>query len=209
MVDKKQMFKSNSWLALFVCQMLICIALSAMATGETYYVSPKGDDGNAGTSEDQPFQMVQHAVDTMKTGDKLVVLDGVYTGRLKLKSGIAIEAKNPRKVVFSGAERLTGEFEKHSDHIYKIEVGKDIERVFYQDQPLTWAQWPNITWAENWQPKKKWVSSSKGSGPGKLVCDRFSDLKGLDLVGGYCFLRYSKGNSCYSRQIETFERQHA
>ena len=199
------MLKRNVALALIVSQLIFCCVFLATATAETYYVGPSGDDGNQGTSEDQPFQMVQHAIDAMRSGDKLVVLDGVYTGTLKLKSGITIEAKNPRKVVFSGAERLTGEFEKHSGNIYKIQVGKDVERVFFQDQPLTWAQWPNMTWAENWQPKKKWVSSSKGSGPGKLVCDRFSSLKGLDLVGGYCFLRYSKGNSCYSRQIESFD----
>ena len=37
-----------------------------------------------------------------------------------------------------------------------------------------------------------------------LGCDAFRELKGLDLVGGYAFLRWSKGNSCYSRQIKTF-----
>ena len=203
---KKQTLQSNSALAWIVCQLIFCFALATVADAETYYVSPSGDDSNQGTSEEQPFQMVQHAIKKLKAGDKLVVLDGVYTGTLKLKSGITIEAKNPRKVVFSGAERLTGEFEKHSSNIYKIKINKDVERVFYQDQPMTWAQWPNITWAENWQADKKWVSSTKGrgSGPGVLICDRFSSLKNLDLVGGYCFLRYSKGNSCYSRLIKSF-----
>ena len=194
------MLNSKSLLAL-----IFFTAFIPAVSAEIYYVSPEGDDSNQGTSEKQPFQVVQHAVNNMKSGDKLVVLDGVYTGTLKLKSGITIEAKNPRKAVFSGAERLTGEFEKHSENIYKIQFGKDVERVFYQDQPMTWAQWPNITWAENWQANKKWVKSSKGSGPGKLVCDKFGSLKGLDLVGGYCFLRYSKGNSCYSRQIKSFD----
>ena len=197
---------NNSALAWLTCQLIFCSVFAAQVSAETYYVSPGGDDKNQGTSEDEPFQQVQHAVNKMKSGDKLVVLDGVYTGTLKLKSGITIEAKNPRKVVFSGAERLTGEFEKHSGNIYKIKIDKDVERVFYKDEPMTWAQWPNITWAENWQSDKKWVSSTKGrgSGPGKLVCESFSDLKGRDLVGGYCFLRYSKGNSCYSRLIKSF-----
>ena len=199
------MLNSNLVLALFFCQMIFSGVFSQTASAKTYYVSPTGNDSNRGTTEDQPFQMVQHAIDTMKAGDNLVVLDGFYTGTLKLKSGIKIAAKTPRKVVFSGAERLTGEFKKHSGNIYKIQVDKDVERVFYKEDPMTWAQWPNITWAENWQPKKKWMASSKGSGPGKLVCDSFKDLKGLDLVGGYCFLRYSKGNSCYSRQIKSFD----
>ena len=199
------MLKNSSVLALIFCQLILCTAFANVTFAETYYVSPQGDDSNRGTTENQPFQMVQHAVDKMKTGDTLIVLDGVYTGTLKLKSGITIEAKNPRKAIFSGAQRLTGEFEKHAGNIYKIPIDKDVERVFYKDEPMTWAQWPNITWAENWQPEKKWVKSSKGSGPGLLACDKFNELKGLDLVGGYCFLRYSKGNSCYSRQIKSFD----
>ena len=187
-------------LALALCHSILCTAVSA----GTFYVSPLGNDRHSGKSEEKPLKMVQTAVNKMRTGDTLIVLDGVYTGTLKLKSGITIRAKNPRKVVFSGAEPLTGTFEKHSKNIYKIQINKDVERVFYKNEPMTWAQWPNITWAENWQADKKWVSSSKGSGPGVLACDAFSSLRGRDLVGGYVFLRYSKGNSCYSRRIKSF-----
>ena len=200
-----QILKSHSMLAFVLCQWLLCWTCAAEVSAGTYYVSPSGDDRHAGTTEGEPFQMVQHAIDKMNAGDTLVVLDGVYTGKLKLKSGITIRAKNPRKVIFSGAEPLSGSFEKHSGNVYKIQVNKDIERVFYQDEPMTWAQWPNISWAENWQADKKWVSSSKGSGPGVLACDGFSSLKNRDLVGGYVFLRYSKGNSCYSRPIKSFD----
>ncbi|WP_201767061.1 hypothetical protein, partial [Novipirellula maiorica] len=77
----------------------LSIASGTTVLADTYYVGPSGSDGNAGTSEEQPFQMVQHAIDTMKAGDTLVVLDGIYTGTLKLKSGVFIRAKNPRKVV--------------------------------------------------------------------------------------------------------------
>ena len=101
--------------------------------------------------------MVQHAVDAMKAGDTLVVLDGVYTGMLKLKSGITVRAQNPRKVVFSGAEPLKGSFEKHSENIYKIQIGVDPKQVFYQDKPMTWARWPNMQWSENWNRGKKWA----------------------------------------------------
>ena len=112
---------------------VVCLlSLYATVSAESYYVSPLGDDANSGTSEDQPFQMVQHAIDQMSSGDTLVVLDGVYTGALKLKSGISIRAKNRRKVVFSGADRLQGIFEKHSENIYKINVGIEPKHVFYK-----------------------------------------------------------------------------
>ena len=113
----------------------VAIITSAGSFADTYYVSPAGDDANAGKTEEKPFEMVQHAVDAMKVGDTLVVLDGVYTGMLKLKSGITVRAQNPRKVVFSGAEPLKGSFEKHSENIYKIQIGVDPKQVFYQDKP--------------------------------------------------------------------------
>lgn len=149
--------------------------------------------------------MVQHAVDRMRAGDTLVVLDGCYTGTLKLKSGIALQAKNPRKVVLCGAEPLKGAFEKHEGNIFRINVGTNPKQIFYANQPMSWARWPNLTWSENWIGNKKWASSGPGSGPGELKADAFGGMKDLDLVGGYCFLRYSKGNSCYSRLIESFD----
>jgi len=179
------------------------IATSASAFADTYYVSPSGSDANSGTFEDQPFQMVQHAIDTMKAGDTLVVLDGVYTGTMKLKSGITIQAKNPRKVVFSGAERLQGNFQQHSENIYKIEVGTESKQLFYKDKPMSWARWPNMQWSENWTGKKNWVSGAAGLGT--LNHKAFAELKELDLTDGYCFIRYSKGNSCYSRAIKGFD----
>ena len=99
-----------------LCQLIVC----ATASSATYFVSPMGNDRNPGTSEDQPFCIVQHAVDQMQAGDTLMVLDGVYNGKLKLKSGITIKAKNPRKVVFSGFERLEAIFEEHSKDINLI-----------------------------------------------------------------------------------------
>ena len=74
-----------------LCQLIVC----ATASAATYYVSPEGNDRNSGTSEGDPFGVVQHAIDRMQAGDTLVVLDGVYSGTLKLKSGITVKAKNP------------------------------------------------------------------------------------------------------------------
>ena len=173
------------------------------AFADTYYVSPSGSDTNTGTSETESFQMVQHGIDKMKAGDTLVVLDGFYTGTLKLKSGITVRAKNPRKVIFSGAEPLQGTFQRHSENIYKIDVGKLPKQVFYKNQPMTWARWPNMKWSENWNRGKKWAGGSAGFGT--LKHKAFAQLKDLDLTGGYCFLRYAKGNSCYSREIKGFD----
>lgn len=195
------MLKTTLFLISLTCQLIFY----STSYAKTYYVSPSGSDHNTGSSEREAFQTVQYAIDQMQAKDQVIIGDGIYTGTLKLKSDISLNAKNPRKVIFSGAEFLKGEFEKHSDNIYKIKVDKEIKQIFYKNKPMTWARWPNLKWSENWIGAKKWKASSKGSGPGVLKCSSFKELKDLDLIGAYCFLRYSKGNSCYSRLIESFD----
>ena len=198
MKNQQEMNKSIK----LICLIFFC---SSSAFGATYYVSPHGNNSNDGTSENNPFKVVQYAIDQMESGDTLIILDGFYTGTFDVKSGITLKAKNPRKVVLSGAETLSGTFEKYSDNIYRIKINRDVQQLFYKNKPMIWARWPNITWAENWDGSKKWVNSAKGTGPGILTSDAFGEIKDLDIKDGYCFMRYSKGNSCYSRLIESFD----
>jgi hypothetical protein len=46
-------------------------------TGNLYYVSTSGDDGNPGTQE-EPWATIQKAADTMAPGDGVIVLEGSY-----------------------------------------------------------------------------------------------------------------------------------
>src|SRR5206468_10841965 len=48
-------------------------------TGRQLFVSPTGNDANAGTQL-QPFRTIQHAADIVSAGDVVTVADGVYTG---------------------------------------------------------------------------------------------------------------------------------
>ena len=184
---------------------ILSLILGTSLYATNYYVSPLGNNTNKGTSESMPFKVVQFAIDRMSAGDTLIILDGFYTGTFQLKSGITVRAKHPRKAIFSGAVPLTANFEHYTDKIYKARVDETIKQLFFNNMPMTWAQWPNIQWSENWDESKKWESAAKGTGPGVLTCKDFSKIAGLNLVGGYCFLRYGKGNSCYSRRIEAFD----
>ena len=182
------------------------ILFSSSIFASVYYVSPTGNNNNKGVSKTQAFQTVQYAIDQMRSGDKLMVMDGYYFGALKLKSGITIKAIHPRNVTFSGAALVKTTFEKYSGGIYRTPIGaKNIKQLFFNNKPMTWAQWPNIQWSENWNASKKWKSATNGTGPGILSSNAFSEINGLDLKGGYCFIRYGKGNSCYSRRIESFD----
>ncbi len=183
---------------------IFCLAIGRLCA-ETYYVSPAGSDRNSGRSPDRAFQIVQHAIDQLSSGDTLIVMDGFYHGKVELKSGIVIKAQNPRKAVFSGLELLDGRLERHAGKIYKAKIPELPRLVLFNGEPMTWACWPNIRWSENWERDKKWALATEGTGPGVLTSEAFESIRYLDLKGGYCFIRYGKGNSCYSRLIEDFD----
>jgi hypothetical protein len=148
---------------------ILLVVFNVATFAAVYYVSPLGDDSNAGTSEANSFKRVQYAIDQMQAGDELIVLDGFYSGEFDLKSGITLKAKNPRKAIFSGVNSIRSVFEKHNDNIYKTRINKEIKQLFFNDQPMTWARWPNAKWSENREADKKWALAKDGTGPGVLT----------------------------------------
>jgi hypothetical protein len=57
----------------------LAMARVAVSAGSiTYYVSPSGDDQNAGTMSNAPFRAIQRAVDLAQAGDKIVLAPGHY-----------------------------------------------------------------------------------------------------------------------------------
>jgi len=200
-METTRMLKRKYSIGVMLCQLILCTT----AFPATYYVSPLGDDSNAGSSENKPFRVVQHAIDQMKTGDTLVVLDGFYTGTLKLKSGITLRAKNPRKAIFSGAEPLQGTtFTKHSGNIFKAIISTPPKQLFYQNKPMAWASWPKVTWADNWVKSKRWKTGDQ-VGTNRVIKADFSSIKSLDLAGGVCYLREGGGGECHRHFIESFD----
>jgi hypothetical protein len=74
-----------------------------------WFISPKGNDANTGTSEDAPFQTLTKADAMLAAGDTVTVLDGTYPVGAITKSGkpgawITVRAKNRRVPIFSLAE---------------------------------------------------------------------------------------------------------
>ena len=67
---------------------MVAIACSA-SHGAHYFLSPGGDDGNAG-SRDAPWQRLQKAAEAAQPGDTVVLLPGSYAGELRpINSGTA------------------------------------------------------------------------------------------------------------------------
>jgi len=111
----------------------------AAATQATYYVSPVGNDENAG-SESAPFKTITAARDAVRkingsmSGDIMVILRGgtyaitspiVFTPQDGGKNGFRVfyQAYPGETPVVSGAEKVTG-WTLHSGNIYKATVNR-------------------------------------------------------------------------------------
>ena len=57
---------------------LFCFMLITAAYGRVIYVSPSGSDSNSGLSPQRPLFTIQHAIDTARAGDVIVLQPGIY-----------------------------------------------------------------------------------------------------------------------------------
>ncbi len=108
--------------------------------GREFYVSPSGDDANAG-AKDSPWRTLAHAAGQVKPGDIVNVGDGVYR-ESGLFGGLSGTAEAP--IVFRAAEgaapvidessvieKGSGGWEKHEDGIWKTSAGLAGKEVLY------------------------------------------------------------------------------
>jgi len=59
------------------------LSLSVIASGDTYYVDPNGDDDANGLTLQTPFKTINHAFDTVVAGDTIYLREGVYREALE------------------------------------------------------------------------------------------------------------------------------
>jgi hypothetical protein len=71
-------------------------------TGNTYYLSPNGND-SANGSAGSPWKTFTKANNTLKSGDTVILKDGVYPGYQKITvSGTTWKAENQHKAILDG-----------------------------------------------------------------------------------------------------------
>lgn len=118
----------------------------AQAAGDTYYVSPSGNDNNPGTSA-SPWKTLTKAGNAAQAGDTVIFKDGSYPGVLRpANSGtsanpITFRAQNRRDA------KLIGNAGDSYHHAIDIE-GKDwirVEGFHIQPQNPEFGRWINIT----------------------------------------------------------------
>jgi hypothetical protein len=97
-------------------------------TGNRYYVAPDGDDSGPG-SEQQPWQTIQKAADTVVAGDGVYLASGTYGERVT----IDVAGTTDAPIIFSaalGADAVVdGTGIALEDHEGLIEIGADASHV--------------------------------------------------------------------------------
>ena len=91
--------------------LLAILAFSPAARATTYYVSLQGSDDGKGTQA-APWRSLQHAVDSIRPGDTILVGPGTYRERIEWQRGgtedspMTIAALPGARVVVSGADHF-------------------------------------------------------------------------------------------------------
>ncbi len=169
-----------------------------------YHVSPEGNDNNSGTKL-HPFQTIQRAATIMRAGDSCYIASGRYHESIQLTNSgtdtkpIRFIAADGAKVVIDGTEKVSSQWEPYQ-HLFRTKLTSPVIQLFYQQQPMTWARWPNMTFNENWQDDKKWERTGKYTTMGQIVSNKIADLN-VDLTNALLYIKLSKGNNCFTRPI--------
>ena len=184
---------------------IIAAVLSAEAKTTTYFVALTGSDSNAGTQK-SPFRTIQHAADLMKPGQVCMIKGGRYRETVTLtQSGsseqpLVFMAAGGEEVVIDGTDLITSDWTSENGGIYKTKLPEATDQVFFKNDVMMLARWPNMIFAENWNDKKKWGRTGQGSDRGKIMSDELSAL-GKSLAGAKVFVKIGKGNNCFSRDV--------
>ncbi len=122
--------------------------------GTTYYVAQtdNANDSNLGTA-DAPFATLKRAGEVAKAGDRVVIREGVYRETLKPEnsgtaaSPIIFEAAEGENVVISALEDLgKPAYKEEGLLVYDVgdwDLGKGRNQVFYKNEALVQARYPN------------------------------------------------------------------
>jgi len=149
------------------------------AFGETYFVSPAGNDANVGTSA-RPFRTIQKAAEVMLPGDVCTVRAGAYREMVRParsgESGRPITFRARKKVVVTGAEPVSG-WQACPGGVYKARVEGAVTQLFVDGRMMPEARWPNGPL----EPMRVMRAlAAAGTGPNTIVDPNLPDC---DLIG--------------------------
>ena len=113
--------------------LVVLLAVANTSHTTDYYLHPLGDDSDSGTSEQDPWQTLEHAVPHLTPGDTLYIggdSSSPYQGQAGVEidvSGavgaeITIRNQPNHSPVFSGTQLIDSGWQLHAGSIYKIDL---------------------------------------------------------------------------------------
>jgi len=194
--------------------MLIALALVAAAASVDAqpvdrHVAPWGDDGNEGT-ETAPFRSIQRAADVLAPGQTCVIRGGRYRETVTLAhSGspdqpITFTAAVGEEVIIDGTDPINTAWTSADGRRHETPLESPTDQVFFRDQAMVLARWPNMKSEENWEERKKWARTGAGSERGLVMSAELAAL-GESLTGAQLWIKLGKGNNAFTRAILSHE----
>jgi hypothetical protein len=180
------------------------------------FVSPNGDDFNSGTFND-PIKTIKKAKDSF-SADTIYLLDGRYKEELLFSAYSGTENKRKviaaypgHQVIMDGTDTISSEWELHSGNIYKTTLEKEVWQLFFGDEMLMPARWPNAFLSDGsvWDRWNTWAHGNEAQGTnGVLVDDAhgkniLADLD-VNLTGAIAILNIGSWKT-YAREIISHE----
>jgi len=101
--------------SLFIA-LLLTVGTTQIMAGTTYYVSTEGENSNPGTKS-EPWETIQHAIDSLRPGDTATVLPGTYREKLEFNNSGKKDA--PITLQAEGTATISGK-RMIGDHLITI-----------------------------------------------------------------------------------------
>ena len=189
---------------LLIAVLLLCHV--SLAIAENYYVSATtGDDSNNGLTIETAFKTISKAVSVLKAGDTCFIRGGDYheeviIGDLGANEAqpITITAYNNEQVTLNGSLPVeilgSNGWELYKGNIYKTTLNQDISQVFYNNEWMMLARWPNARFdkGEAWD-QTRWAQGDESRSANGTLYDTPSNghdlaASGLDMTGAMAIL---------------------
>lgn len=133
--------------------------LSVLASlGANYYVSPNGNDNNAGTSSSSPWRTISKVNSRTLVAGDVVLFErgGSYRGNLYINqsgttaSPITITAYGSGNLPIFLGSQITSNWIVHQGNVWKTQVSAaNVAHLFYNDDLMPIARFPNSGWLRN------------------------------------------------------------
>jgi hypothetical protein len=188
---------------------LVAAAASVEAQPAACHVAPWGNDSNDGT-EPAPYRTIQRAADSLLPGQTCVIRAGRYRETVTLtRSGapdqpITFMAAPGEEVTIDGTDPIDAAWTSEDGRHYQTPLDAPTDQVFFRDQAMVIARWPNMKFEENWNEEKKWARTGAGSERGMVMSAALAAL-GESLTGAQLWIKLGKGNNAFTRAILAHE----